>query len=64
MEEEEEEEEEEDRPVDVLLLLFLEQTSIFVIDTVFKIIYLEKYYYCCSILFLWREFLNKDSVCA
>jgi len=52
MEEEEEEEEEEDRPVDVLLLLFLEQTSIFVIDTVFKIIYLEKYYYCCSILFL------------
>jgi len=51
-EEEEEEEEEEDRPVDELLLLFLEQTSLFVIDTVFEIIYLEKYYYCSSILFL------------
>jgi hypothetical protein len=50
--EEEEEEEEENRPVDELLLLFLEQTPLFVIDTVFEIIYLEKYYYCSSILFL------------
>ena len=52
IEEEGEEEEEEDRPVDELLLLFLAQSFLFVIDRVFEIIYLEKYYYCCSILFL------------